>query len=69
MINWATLLFGFLAVVALVGLAFDEVRARITRPGAPSPLSGMTAGDAAMAVLFFAPILLAFYGTIQYVLT
>lgn len=69
MMNWATLLLGFIAVVALVGVAFDEVRARIRNDGTPSPLSGMTKGDAVMTVLFFAPILIGFASAIQYVLT
>lgn len=69
MMNWATLLFGFIAVAALVGVTLDEVRARIRNDGTPSPLSGMTKGDAVLTFLFFAPILIAFARAIQFVLT
>lgn len=56
MTNLASLIFGLLAVVALVGLATDEVRARIADPGRPSPLSGMRFSDILFLLPYFATV-------------
>lgn len=69
MMNWAYLFFGLLTVVAVVGVALDEVRARITNPGKPSPLSGMSFGDALLIALFVVPSLLGIVPIIHSVLT
>lgn len=66
---WATILFGALAAVAVAGLAYDEVRARLTRPAGQSPLAGMKLGDMLLIALYFVPIFMAFYGAIRFVLT
>ncbi len=69
MMTLATLLFGFMAVITLVGAGFEEVRARIRSDGTPSPLSGLTAGDGIMIALYFAAILPGFVSIIHLVLT
>lgn len=66
---WATILFGALAAVAVAGLAYDEVRARLTRPAGQSPLAGMKLGDMFLIALYFVPIFIASYGAIRFVLT
>lgn len=69
MMIWATLLFGFLAIIAVGGVVLEEVRSRITAPAMPGPLSGITPGDAGALVLFFAPVLITFHDAIHFVLT
>lgn len=66
---WATILFGALAAVAVAGLVFEEVRARLTRPAGQSPLAGMKLGDAALIVVYFGTIFMTLFGAIRFVLT
>jgi hypothetical protein len=66
---WGTILFGALAAIAVAGLAYEEVRARLTRPAGQSPLAGMKLGDALLIALYIVPIFIAFYSAIRFVLT
>lgn len=69
MIIWATLLFGLLTVATIFFMVADEVRVRLTRPGRPGPLAGISKGDAVVIALYVLPIILATYGAIRTVLT
>lgn len=64
--NWAVVFMAAMAVIAIVGVAVDEVRARVTQPKAPSPLSGIGVGDGLLAVGFFGPVLFAGWLTLPY---
>jgi hypothetical protein len=69
MMNWVTIAFAALTVIALVGVAADEVRARNSQPHRPSPLAGMTKTDVLIGLGFILPTLIAGFAAIQYVLT
>jgi hypothetical protein len=69
MMNWVTIAFAACTVIALVGVATDEVRARITQPHRPSPLTGLSWGDALLALGFIVSTLIAGFSAIHYVLT
>ena len=69
MMNWVTIAFAALTVISIVGVAAEEVRARISQPHRPSPLVGMTTGDALLALGLIVPTLIAGFAAIQYVLT
>ncbi|NJM51056.1 MAG: hypothetical protein HC843_09430 [Sphingomonadales bacterium] len=66
---WGTILFGALTAIAVAGLAYDEVRARLTRPAGQSPLAGMKLGDIIMISLYVVPIFFASIAAIRFVLT
>lgn len=69
MMNWVYLIFGLLTVGTFAVMVLDDVRARVTQPDQPSPLSGLTFGDALVAALFVLPTLLFVIAAIQQVLT
>ena len=69
MMTWASLIVGLLTVVGLLCMVLDDARARITQPGKPSPLSGMSFGDVLMIGLYVVPILLGIGSVIHLVLT
>lgn len=69
MIIWATLLFGLLTVATIFFMVADEVRVRLTRPGQPGPLTGISKGDAIVIALYVLPIMLATFRAIRIVLT
>ena len=63
--HWASLIFGAVAIIAIVGVAVEQIKA----PAGEGPLVGMSWGDGLIALVFFAPILVAFAQSLQYVLT
>jgi len=69
MMIWATILFSGLSLFVLVAMAAEEVRCRIARPPLPSPLAGLSMGDAIMLFLYFAPVIAAGVNAIRFVLT
>jgi len=69
MMNWVYLIFGLLTVGTFAVVVLDDVRARITQPDQPSPLSGLTFGDALLIGLYVLPIALGIVPLIHLVLT
>jgi len=67
--NWVYLLFGLLTVGTIAAVVLDDVRWRITQPDRPSPLSGLTFGDALLIALYVVPIMLGIVPLIHLVLT
>lgn len=68
--NIITLLISGAMILGLFGMIWEHIAQRLRgKPAGQAPLSGISRVDLILIALFFAPIFVAFYNSLHFVLT